>query len=223
MIGKISGYLKVIAYSCVKNQSNYWMCECICGKIIEQRAADINRQKAKSCGCKRYEFVSNKLQKVISGQKFGRLTIITKIDKQSQDGSYFYDCLCDCGNKKVINGASIRTGATKSCGCLKIEMNMKRYENGGHTGNYHSIRRKADSSKQSRAWKKSIYERDNYTCQSCNLKSIGGMCAHHIKEWSLYPDMRFDVSNGITLCRKCHTKIHSIEYSKQIKEVLKLL
>jgi len=61
------------------------------------------------------------------------------------------------------------------------------------------------------AWKelaKSILKRDNYTCQQCG-NTKGNYNVHHIKEWSRFPKLRFEPTNLITLCIKCHKKEHS--------------
>lgn len=57
-------------------------------------------------------------------------------------------------------------------------------------------------------WKSTVFARDNYTCTMCG-DSESQLNAHHIKPWAKYPDFRFDVDNGITLCEKCHKKVHS--------------
>lgn len=59
-----------------------------------------------------------------------------------------------------------------------------------------------------RAWRDAVFSRDNYTCQKCGERG-GNLNAHHIKHWASYPDLRFDVSNGQTLCKPCHLRLHA--------------
>ena len=55
-------------------------------------------------------------------------------------------------------------------------------------------------------WCKSIHKRDNYACQVC--KATGKIMAHHILSWKDYPELRFELENGITLCVDCYHKLH---------------
>jgi len=55
-------------------------------------------------------------------------------------------------------------------------------------------------------WHKKVLERDKYTCQHCGSQT--DLAAHHISYWANDPVNRINVDNGITLCRKCHTKEH---------------
>lgn len=56
----------------------------------------------------------------ISGQVFGRLVATERLGK-NKHGCYLWKCLCECGNEVTVNVNSLRTGKTKSCGCLKDE------------------------------------------------------------------------------------------------------
>jgi len=65
------------------------------------------------------------------------------------------------------------------------------------------INRRLRETGKYKEWRKKVYERDNFTCQECNHKG-GRLNADHIKPFSLYPELRFDVNNGRTLCEDCH-------------------
>jgi 5-methylcytosine-specific restriction endonuclease McrA len=58
-----------------------------------------------------------------------------------------------------------------------------------------------------RRWRKEVLKRDGYKCQKCG--SSVNLDAHHIKLFSECPELRLEVSNGITLCAYCHRIEHS--------------
>lgn len=57
-------------------------------------------------------------------------------------------------------------------------------------------------------WRKSIFERDNYTCQICNDNKGGNLNAHHFESYTNNSELRTTLSNGITLCKTCHMNFH---------------
>lgn len=72
---------------------------------------------------------------------------------------------------------------------------------GGVSPEHARIRKSAEMCE----WKRNVFKRDNYTCQDCGQKS-GNIRAHHVKQFCFYPELRFDLDNGKTLCETCHNK-----------------
>jgi 5-methylcytosine-specific restriction endonuclease McrA len=60
-------------------------------------------------------------------------------------------------------------------------------------------------------WRKAVFSRDDFTCQICGIKG-GYLEADHIKPFSTHHDLRFELSNGRTLCRPCHMKTDTWGY-----------
>ena len=63
----------------------------------------------------------------MTGQRFGRLTCIRAVGRKR--GGITWECLCDCGNTAIIPGHDLRTGNTKSCGCIHKEGLQERNHN----------------------------------------------------------------------------------------------
>jgi len=57
-----------------------------------------------------------------------------------------------------------------------------------------------------RKWRNDVIKRDRYTCVNCGSKNK--LHVHHIKPYAKFEELRVDISNGITLCQKCHYEEH---------------
>jgi len=87
--------------------------------------------------------------------------------------------------------------------------NSSKWEGGKST-----YSRRIRNSQKFKDWRIANFERDDYTCQKC--MDIGGeLRAHHLNSFTDYPDLRFDINNGVTLCLDCHIEIHK-KYGKKI-------
>ena len=93
------------------------------------------------------------------------------------------------------------SGRIKSCGCLQTE---NRYCS-KLTKEEQIDRREIPGYEK---WHNSVYERNGYTCQKCGDDKGGNLNAHHIESYNSSPELRTEVSNGITLCEDCHKDFH---------------
>lgn len=66
-----------------------------------------------------------------------------------------------------------------------------------------------------RKWTLAVFNRDKATCQCCGAAEIE-LHAHHIRPYKDFPDLRFEIANGITLCFKCHWALHAALNEKAV-------
>lgn len=91
--------------------------------------------------------------------------------------------------------------------CIKRSRSLKRvYQEGRHPnwkGGITPENQRIRRSIEFRQWRKAVFIKDNYTCWICEEKG-GTLHPHHLKSFSKYIELRFDVNNGLTLCEFCH-------------------
>lgn len=113
--------------------------------------------------------------------------------------------LARMGNKNAVGHIkspaqlAVSRDGSKSRGAKNV--NWK----GGITPVIEALRRSPEYA----SWRTAVFKRDNYTCRSCGDDTGGNLEAHHIEPWATTPALRFDVSNGLTLCEPCHVEEHT--------------
>jgi len=119
LIGQIFGLWKIIGFSNKRNsRAKMWLCECQCEDktIKEVREYSLLNGKSISCGCEK-----RKLKDDISGNRYGKLLVIKRIENHPTNGVQYYT-RCDCGREKVISRTAIIYHGQTSCGiCEKVE------------------------------------------------------------------------------------------------------
>jgi 5-methylcytosine-specific restriction endonuclease McrA len=84
-----------------------------------------------------------------------------------------------------------------------------------------SLTKRDTKSPAYRVWRMNVFVRDEYTCQRCGKK--GKIQAHHLLSYKDFPDLRFRVDNGMTLCKPCHYYFHGKKYVRKDGELLETL
>ena len=96
-----------------------WLCHCDCGNKTVVRTNGLG--KTVSCGCYAKDKVKEFKTDFHEGDKVGRLPLLRRWRKECKTYSQWdWDCLCDCGNTKVVSQCHLGRD-TLSCGCLNKE------------------------------------------------------------------------------------------------------
>ncbi len=116
--------------------------------------------------------------------------------------------------------AKMRTGTmkakklTEDTGATQVAHFMSKHHNRKHFAeNPRSkdpdIREKHNSDWRYKEWRTAVFQRDDYTCQVCQKRG-GSLHAHHVKGWAKFPELRYVVGNGLTVCEDpCHKTLHA--------------
>lgn len=128
LTNRIFGRLTVTGIGTRKDaRIHYWVTQCECGSVQEVRADKLKLGATKSCGCLRKELgksIAAKARKSkkpakakdLTGKRFGKLVVQLRVNGTNP---IKWECLCDCGYPATVRGGNLKSGRTKSCGCLR--------------------------------------------------------------------------------------------------------
>ena len=220
--GQVFGNWTVIKREGSLNNKSTWLCKCSCGTEKTVIGHNLKNGISKSCGCKimtetRKQAYKNRPSNVKIGDVFGRLTIIEKTDKRLNRCKLWL-CKCICGKDVLTTSTLLTSGKKRSCGCLILDTARKLMK--ARIGPLSPCWKKDLTDEDRRnsknrclvnnlkliEWRKSVFTRDNFTCNICG--KYGGINAHHKDSWDDHKEKRYDTANGVVLCESCHKKFH---------------
>jgi hypothetical protein len=122
---------------------------------------------------------------------------------------------CKKEYKRNISQVKWRGSSVCSNECKKEHMSLLLSgENGPRwKGGVSDPLRRIRNSYKFKEWRKAVFKRDDYTCQDCGTTKTK-LHPHHIKPFLIFPKLRLKVSNGKTLCAKCHKKADDLNRKK---------
>jgi len=176
----------------------------------KQSFETIEKRRLKLLGQKRTEETKRKISESNKGKNTGRNHTIETKRKISQAGKIRkerYGYYFSEETKRKISES--HKGIVPS---EETRKKMSEVKKGNRThlwkGGITSQNMKIRKSLEYRLWREKILKRDNYTCNFCGIQSKKGkfiyLQADHIKPFSLFPALRFELNNGRTLCVPCH-------------------
>lgn len=145
-----------------------WHCLCCCGKEVD--VLETNFKNTKSCGCMKGKQISEAHREDLYGKRYSWLTVENAApDRIRASGEHVsrWLCRCDCGNKIEVDGAELKKGKVKSCGCHRFDSQKARSELTGKIFNSILVEERLLSVKYG---KKSYLSRWKCKCLECGVE-----------------------------------------------------
>lgn len=171
----------------------------------------------------------------LSGKKFNKLTVIEPVDRKPGERTK-YKCTCDCGNETIVEGSKIKNGHTKSCGCLKEEVDRGSHRLPEGVANRNALiynykqnaKKKGINFELTNKEMISMFESNCYYCGrepymvTQRKKLNGGYIYTGIDRLDNNKDVGYTPDNTVPCCTKCNyikNKLNHNEFIFWIQEV----
>ena len=107
-----------------------WLCKCDCGTEVRRDYQQLASGQSTHCGCSRKKAKKN--FKDLTKEKFGRLTVIKEGEmiKNGKGRCRTWLCECECGREKIVRESQLKSGRSRSCGCLARDLASARAKHG---------------------------------------------------------------------------------------------
>jgi len=158
----------------------------VCKKEFKLKVGEANRGGGKYCSYECSAIGRRKKIERICKRCNKEFKVVPSALKQKR-GNY---CSLECRNKAYLGMPNPKTAGANNA-----------FWKGGVTPLYKKIRK----STEYKLWRTAVFTRDNFTCIWCGERG-GVLHADHIKPFAHYPELRFAIDNGRTLCINCHKK-----------------
>lgn len=222
-IGKTYGSLTVESLNKGATDANKIVmvnARCVCGDVRVEALTKLRMNKTSACSDRCSAIARRKTQLV--GKRFGKV-VVTGIGVATPGEKYENEIVarvvCDCGKTHSATPYKLENGLVTSCGCALADYRAD--FSGENNPNWRDGSTEevqlARASQEYTDWRNAVFARDSMTCQCCGHvgpTSGAGMNAHHKYNFSKYKELRYDVDNGITMCRGCHIGFHT-DYGNQ--------
>lgn len=202
LTGSVFGRLLVLGFSHTHQGNAYWLCECLCSTETVVTGSKLKSGHTKSCGC-----LNNEKFQDLTGKTFNRLKVLSLAYKE--DKRSYFTCLCTCGKETIVRSDLLKSGHTKSCGCLHTEIisgENNPFWKGGIT-DYNEAQRKLP---EYRRLRNQTIKRDK-NCKVCSCEK--SLRVHHLSSFATDETNRLNPHNLVTLCVTCHLDFHK-KYGK---------
>lgn len=121
-----------------------------------------------------------------------------------------------CGHKYKVTPSHFLQG--KRCPKCAIRYGEKNNKYNPNLTVEDRIKRRIQVGESVNKWRNDVFQRDNFTCQCCKTRGVF-LQAHHLDGYNWCKEKRFDIANGVTLCKSCHTDFHKeYGYGNNTKE-----